>query len=66
MQKKDIELVDVEYKVQEQKKSTTYVPGMAKDMLIGGRDSGNVFIFPLMMICVNPLQPKSLKNSDAS
>lgn len=47
MQKKDIELIDVEYEVHEEEKRSVYVPGMAKNMLIGGRDSGNVFIFSL-------------------
>jgi len=47
MQKKEFEMMDIEFEVDEQEKSSVYVPGMAKDMLIGGRDSGNVFIFCL-------------------
>ncbi len=47
MQKKNVELVDIEYQVAEREKRSVYIPGMAKDMLIGGRDSGNVFIFCL-------------------
>lgn len=47
MQNKEIELIDIEYEITEQDKKSIYIPGMAKDMLIGGRDSGNVFIFSL-------------------
>ncbi|CCO23546.1 shikimate kinase [Maridesulfovibrio hydrothermalis] len=45
--KKEIDFIDIEFKVNEQDKRSAYVPGMAKDMVIGGRDSGNVFIFSL-------------------
>lgn len=47
MAKEFIEMTDIEYVVEERDKKSVYVPGMAKDMIIGGRDSGNVFIFCL-------------------
>lgn len=47
MVKEFIEMTDIEYVVEERDKKSVYVPGMAKDMIIGGRDSGNVFIFCL-------------------
>ncbi|WP_320174368.1 shikimate kinase [Maridesulfovibrio sp.] len=55
MAKEYIEMTDIEYVVDEQEKRSVYVPGMAKDMLIGGRDSGNVFIF-----CLNDELRKSI------
>ncbi|WP_320006268.1 shikimate kinase [Maridesulfovibrio sp.] len=55
MAKEYIEMTDIEYVVDEQEKKNVYVPGMAKDMLIGGRDSGNVFIF-----CLNDELRKSI------
>ncbi|WP_432738699.1 shikimate kinase [Maridesulfovibrio sp. FT414] len=55
MQKKQVDFVDIEYRVAEQDKTSAYVHGMAKDMLIGGRDSGNVFIF-----CLNDELRKSI------
>ncbi|WP_320171481.1 hypothetical protein [Maridesulfovibrio sp.] len=45
--KKPLDTIDIEFEVSEQKKNSTYVSGAAKDMTIGGRDSGNVFIFCL-------------------
>ncbi|NDV27780.1 shikimate kinase [Desulfovibrio sp. JC010] len=47
MAKEYIEMTDIEYVVEEKDKKSVYVPGMAKDMIIGGRDSGNVFLFSL-------------------
>lgn len=55
MQNKNSDFVDIEYQVEEREKRNVYVPGMAKDMLIGGRDSGNVFIF-----CLNDDLRKSI------
>ncbi|WP_319764321.1 shikimate kinase [Maridesulfovibrio sp.] len=55
MDKEYIEMVDVEYQVEEKDKKNVYVPGMAKDMIIGGRDSGNVFLF-----CLNDELRKSI------
>ena len=55
MPKENIELTDIEYVVDEQERKSVYVPGMAKDMLIGGRDSGNVFI-----LCLNDELRKSI------
>lgn len=48
MAKEYIEMTDIKYQVKEKEKRSVYVPGMAKDMLIGGRDSGNVFL-----LCLN-------------
>lgn len=47
MQEKQIDMIDRKFDVDEQEKASVHVPGAAKDMLIGGRDSGNVFIFCL-------------------
>ncbi|NDV22990.1 shikimate kinase [Desulfovibrio sp. JC022] len=55
MAKENIEMIDVEFVVEEKDKKSVYVPGMAKDMIIGGRDSGNVFIF-----CLNDELRKSI------
>ena len=55
MAKEFVEMVDVEYQVKEKDKKSVYVPGMAKDMIIGGRDSGNVFLF-----CLNDELRKSI------
>ncbi|MFW5499923.1 MULTISPECIES: shikimate kinase [unclassified Maridesulfovibrio] len=55
MAKEYIEMIDIEYVVDEQEKKSVYVPGMAKNMLIGGRDSGNVFI-----LCLNDELRKSI------
>ncbi|WP_027723429.1 shikimate kinase [Maridesulfovibrio zosterae] len=55
MQKRETDMLDVEYEVADENKRSVYVPGMAKDMLIGGRDSGNVFIF-----CLNDELRKSI------
>ncbi|TIH17101.1 hypothetical protein D0S45_08035 [Marinifilum sp. JC120] len=55
MAKENTEMIDVEFVVEEKDKRSVYVPGMAKDMIIGGRDSGNVFIF-----CLNDELRKSI------
>ncbi len=41
------EMVDIEYKVNDAKKQAVHTNGADKDFLIGGRDSGNIFIFAL-------------------
>lgn len=55
MAKEYVEMTDIEYVVDDQEKRSVYVHGMAKDMIIGGRDSGNVFI-----LCLNDDLRKSV------
>lgn len=55
MTKEYVEMVDVEYQVKEKDKTSVYVQGKAKNMIIGGRDSGNVFI-----LCLNDDLRKSI------
>jgi shikimate kinase len=45
--KSSVEMVNIEYQVEDAKKQAVHVAGADKDILIGGRDSGNIFIFAL-------------------